>query len=56
MREKGQKIITTEYRGYSICQQREFGPLRLLKWVEDSQFIIVKNNADVNARFHLSDH
>jgi hypothetical protein len=34
------------YRGYSICQQREFGPLRLLQWVEDSEFIIVKDNAN----------
>jgi hypothetical protein len=35
-----------KYRGYSICQQREFGPLRLLRWVEDGEFIIVKNNTN----------
>jgi len=34
------------YRGYLICQQREFGPLRLLQWVEDGEFIIVKNNTN----------
>jgi hypothetical protein len=26
-------MTTTEYRGYSIRQQKEFGPLRLLKWL-----------------------
>jgi len=40
-------MTTTEYRGYSICQKGEFGPLRLLKWVEDGEFIVTKNNADV---------
>ena len=39
-------MIRAEYRGYSICQQKEFGPLKLLKWVEDGDFISVKNNAD----------
>jgi hypothetical protein len=39
-------MTTTEYRGYSIRQQKEFGPLRLLKWVEDGEFIVTKNNAD----------
>jgi len=36
----------TAYRGYSICQQREFGPLRLLAWVEGGDFILVKNGAN----------
>jgi hypothetical protein len=39
-------MIRAKYRGYSICQQREFGPLKLLKWVEDGDFIIVKDNAN----------
>ena len=39
-------MIRTKYRGYSICQQKEFGPLRLLKWVEDGNFIIVKDNTN----------
>jgi hypothetical protein len=40
-------MMTTEYRGYSICQKSEFGPLRLLKWVEEGEFIVTKNNVDV---------
>ena len=40
-------MTLTKYRGYLICQQREFGPLRLLQWVEDGEFIVVKNNAPV---------
>jgi hypothetical protein len=39
-------MTTTEYRGYSICQKSEFGPLRLLKWVEEGEFIVTNNNAD----------
>jgi hypothetical protein len=39
-------MTTTEYRGYSICQKSEFGPLRLLKWVEEGEFIVIKDNAD----------
>lgn len=39
-------MIRAKYRGYLICQQKEFGPLKLLKWVEGGDFIIVKNNAD----------
>ena len=39
-------MIVTKYRGYSICQQKEFGPLRLLRWVEDGEFIIVKNDGN----------
>jgi len=39
-------MTTTEYRGYSICQKGEFGPLRLLKWVEEGEFIVIKDNAD----------
>jgi hypothetical protein len=39
-------MTITEYRGYSICQKSEFGPLRLLKWVEEGEFIVTKNNAD----------
>ena len=39
-------MIRAKYRGYSICQQKEFGPLKLLKWVEGGDFIIVKNNAN----------
>jgi hypothetical protein len=39
-------MTTTECRGYSICQKSEFGPLRLLKWVEEGEFIITKDNAD----------
>ena len=46
-------MIKAKYRGYSICQQEEFGPLKLLKWVEGGQFIVVKNNANAmpGARF-----
>lgn len=43
---KFSSMTRTKYRGYSICQQEEFGPLKLLKWVEGGQFIIVKNNAN----------
>ena len=39
-------MTTIEYRGYSICQKSEFGPLRLLKWIEEGEFIVTKNNAD----------
>jgi hypothetical protein len=39
-------MTRAKYRGYSICQQQEFGPLKLLKWVEGGDFIIVKNNAN----------
>lgn len=39
-------MTTTEYRGYLICQKKEFGPLRLLKWVDEGEFIVTKNNAD----------
>jgi hypothetical protein len=39
-------MINAKYRGYSICQQQEFGPLKLLKWVEGRDLIIVKNNAN----------
>jgi hypothetical protein len=38
-------MTITHYRGYSICQ-REFGPLRLLKWVENGDFVIIKKNSD----------
>jgi len=44
---RGNPMTLTKYRGYLICQQREFGPLRLLQWVEDGEFIVVKNNAPV---------
>jgi hypothetical protein len=46
-----------KYRGYSICQQEEFGPLKLLKWVEGGQFIVVKNNANAmpGAKFRTVD-
>jgi len=40
-------MTTIEHRGYSICQKSEFGPLRLLRWVEEGEFIVTKNNADV---------
>jgi hypothetical protein len=36
----------TEYRGYSICQQQIFGPLRLVKWAEEGEFIVTKNDVD----------
>ena len=39
-------MTSTEYRGYSICQKNEFGSLRLLKWVEEGEFIVIKNSAD----------
>lgn len=39
-------MIRTKYRGYLIAQQREFGPLKLLKWVENGDFIVVKENRD----------
>ena len=50
-------MTTTEYRGYSICQKSEFGPLRLLKCVEEGEFIVTKNNADVmyGTRFRTID-
>ena len=40
-------MIKTKYRGYTICQQREFGPLKLLQWVEGGDFIVVKDNTNV---------
>jgi len=40
-------IRTTEYGGYTICQQKEFGPLKLLQWVENGAFILVKENTNV---------
>ena len=48
---------TTKYRGYLIAQQKEFGPLRLLKWVEDGDFIIVKDtgNAMPGTTFRTED-
>jgi len=39
-------MIRAKYRGYSICQQREFGPLKLLKWVEGADFIVTKDGAN----------
>jgi hypothetical protein len=47
----------TKYRGYLITQQAEFGPLRLLKWVEDGNFIVVKDNANAmrGATFRTED-
>ena len=50
-------MIKAKYRGYSICQQEEFGPLKLLKWVEGGQFIVVKNNANAmpGAKFRTVD-
>jgi hypothetical protein len=39
-------MTTTEYGGYSIRQHKEFGPLRLLKWVEEGEFIVTKDNAE----------
>jgi hypothetical protein len=39
-------MMRTKYHGYLICQQKEFGPLKPLKWVEDGDFIVVKNNAN----------
>jgi hypothetical protein len=39
-------MTIAHYRGYSICQQREFGPQRLLRWVESGEFVIIKDNAD----------
>ena len=50
-------MIKAKYRGYSICQQEEFGPLKLLKWVEGGQFIVVKNNANAmpGAKFRTLD-
>lgn len=50
-------MIRTKYRGYTICQQREFGPLKLLQWVEDGDFIIVKDDTNVmpDARFRTED-
>ena len=37
---------TTEYRGYSIRHQKQFGPLRLLRWVRDGKFIITRDGGD----------
>jgi hypothetical protein len=39
-------MATTEYRGYSIRQQKPFGPLRLLRWVEHGKFVITKDGGD----------
>jgi hypothetical protein len=39
-------MIRTKYRGYLITQQREFGPLKLLEWVEDGVFIVTKDNVN----------
>jgi len=39
-------MIRAKYRGFSITQQREFGPLKLLKWVEDGDFIVVRHGAN----------
>lgn len=39
-------MLRTKYRGYVISQQQEFGPLKLLKWVENGNFIVVKNNTN----------
>jgi hypothetical protein len=36
------EMIRAKYRGYSICQQKEFGPLKLLKWVEGGDLIVVR--------------
>jgi|HubBroStandDraft_6_1064221.scaffolds.fasta_scaffold434853_1 hypothetical protein len=47
MMERATRVIKmTKYRGYSIFKQKEFGPLRLLKWVGDGDFIVVKGNAN----------
>ncbi|HWY58696.1 MAG TPA: hypothetical protein VNZ03_29800 [Terriglobales bacterium] len=50
-------MTTIEYRGYSICQKSEFGPLRLLKWVEEGAFTVTKGNADAmhGTRFRTID-
>jgi len=40
-------MLRIKYRGYTISQQQEFGPLKLLKWVENGDFTVVKNNANV---------
>lgn len=39
-------MLRIKYRGYTIAQQREFGPLRLLQWVENGNFIVVKDDRD----------
>ena len=39
-------MIRTKYRGFVIAQQKSFGPLKLLKWVEGGSFIVIKNDTD----------
>jgi hypothetical protein len=41
------QMIRTKYRSYTICQQREFGPLRFVKWIEEGDFIIVQNSVNL---------
>jgi hypothetical protein len=50
-------MLRIKYRGYVISQQKEFGPLRLRKWVENGDFIIVKDNANATpgVAFRTSD-
>jgi hypothetical protein len=51
-------MTVTHYRGYSICRQRKFGVLKLLKWLETGgDFTITKDNAYVmpGATFRTED-
>jgi hypothetical protein len=40
-------MLRIKYRGYTISQQQQFGPLRLLKWVENGKFIVIKDDIEV---------
>ena len=39
-------MLLTKYRGFVIAQQKSFGPLKLLMWVEGGSFIVIKNDTD----------
>jgi hypothetical protein len=50
-------MLRIKYRGYFISQQQEFGPLKLLKWVEGGPFILVQHNRNAmpGVSFQTSD-
>jgi len=39
-------MTITHFAATQFCQKREFGPLRLLKWVENRDLVTVKDNSD----------
>jgi hypothetical protein len=50
-------MIHIKYRDFVIAQQKSFGPLKLLKWVEGGSFIVIKNDTDAmpGATFQTAD-